>query len=180
MIVLASNSITRAKILKKFGIDFIQKGCDFDEEALTYTKPEHFVYHAAVGKMKKCVESYGFDTPLLTADTVVVSGEKILRKAKDKDDAREILLSQSGKSVSIITCMNYKSKKLEFLDLSETKYLFYPFNEDDLENYLKGDEWKDKAGACMVEGFCKKYIKEVKGLQSCAMGLTIEKLLPFL
>ena len=76
--------------------------------------------------------------------------------------------------------MNYKSKKLEFLDLSETKYLFYPFDEDDLENYLKGDEWKDKAGACMVEGFCKKYIREVKGLQSCAMGLTIEKLLPFL
>ncbi len=39
---------------------------------------------------------------------------------------------------------------------------------------------RDKAGACMVEGFCKRYIKEVVGLESTAKGLSIEKLLPFL
>jgi septum formation protein len=40
--------------------------------------------------------------------------------------------------------------------------------------------WKDKAGACMVEGFCKKYIKSQIGLTSTAMGLSIEKLIPYL
>ena len=32
----------------------------------------------------------------------------------------------------------------------------------------------------MVEGFCKPYIKNVIGYESCAMGLCIEKLIPFL
>jgi septum formation protein len=32
----------------------------------------------------------------------------------------------------------------------------------------------------MVEGFCKPYIKSVNGFESTAMGLSIEKLLPFL
>jgi len=32
----------------------------------------------------------------------------------------------------------------------------------------------------MVEGFCKPYIKKVKGYESCAMGLCVEKLLTYL
>jgi hypothetical protein len=32
----------------------------------------------------------------------------------------------------------------------------------------------------MVEGFCKKYIINVKGLESNAMGMQVEKLLPWL
>ncbi len=33
-----------------------------------------------------------------------------------------------------------------------------------------------KAGAIMVEGFCKPYIKSVVGYESTAMGLCVEKL----
>ncbi len=32
----------------------------------------------------------------------------------------------------------------------------------------------------MVEGFCKKYIKNVQGYQSTAMGLCVEKLISFM
>jgi len=38
----------------------------------------------------------------------------------------------------------------------------------------------EKAGGCMVEGFCKRYISEVKGYESTARGLQIEKLLGWL
>jgi len=179
-LILASNSPTRAKILKENGIEFSQIGVNFDEDSLSYERPEDFVYHATKGKMQTYLSKYGLETPVLCADTVVCADDLILRKAKDRDDARKILLRQSGSSVSILTCMIYRSKKMEFIDLSVTKYLFLPFDASDLEMYLKGDEWRDKAGACMVEGFCKKYIKEVIGLQSTAMGLSIEKLVPFL
>ena len=54
------------------------------------------------------------------------------------------------------------------------------FDKDALEEYLNGSDWEGKAGACMVEGFCKDYIKEVRGYESTAMGLCVEKLLPFL
>jgi len=180
MMILASASKTRASILKEFGIDYEQKSCDFDEESIKTTSAKSFVYLACKGKMEVCEQNYGLQKPLLCADTVVSANDKILRKARDEKDAKEILLAQSGNEVSILTCLMYKSEEFSFVDLSQTKYLFEKFDEDDLDNYLKSGEWVDKAGACMVEGFCKKYIKEVKGLESCAKGLQIEKLLPFL
>ncbi len=180
MLILASKSKTRAKILKNFGVEFKQVGCDYDEDSIKSSSPKSFVYLSCKGKMDACEEKLGLKTPLLCADTVVSADSKILRKAKDKDEAREILLTQSGGSVSILTCVIYKSIDLSFTDISKTTYLFSEFDRDDLEKYLDSNEWRDKAGACMVEGFCKKYIKEVIGLESCAMGLQIEKLLPFL
>ncbi len=179
-IILASNSTTRAEILRKNGVPFIQKNSSFDEESLKIKNPAHFVYRATVGKMSSYEEEFGIATPVLCADTVVTCRGRLLRKAVDIDDARNILLAQSGGVVSILTCMILKSEKLEFIDLSSTDYIFKEFDQDALEEYLKGDDWKGKAGACMVEGFCKEYIQEVRGHESTAMGLCIEKLLPFL
>ncbi|MCJ7765703.1 MAG: septum formation inhibitor Maf, partial [Thiovulaceae bacterium] len=118
--------------------------------------------------------------PLLVCDTVVTSQGKILRKAKTVEDARAILQTQSGNVTSIVTCMIYKSAKLELIDISSTDYIFKPFDTDALEAYLASGEWQGKAGGCMVEGFCKPYIKEVKGHESCAMGLSVELLLPWI
>jgi septum formation protein len=181
MIILASNSQTRAELLKSFGVDFIQKSASFDEDSLDISNPAHFVYRATVGKMNAYIDEFGLEEfPILCADTVVTSKGEILRKAKDKDDARRILKLQSGGVVSILTCMILKSANKEFIDLSSTDYIFDKFDEDKLEEYLLSDEWKGKAGACMVEGFCKDYIKEVRGYESTAMGLCVEKLLPHL
>ncbi len=180
MIRLGSNSPTRAKILQDHGVDFIQSGSDFDEEQIETKTPKEFVYTATMGKYLDCLEKYGIDIPLLVADTVVTADNKILRKAKDIDDARAILETQSDNTVSIITCMIFKSKDDELIDISQTDYIFEEFDKSDLDNYLQSGEWEGKAGACMVEGFCKKYIKEVVGLESCAMGLTVEKILKYL
>jgi len=179
-IILASTSQTRAQILKNHHINFKQLSIDFDEDALNYKIPKNFVYHATKGKLDAYMQNHDNLAPVLCADTVVCTNDKILRKAKDIKDARDILQKQSGKSVCIFTCMMLKSKKLEFIDLSVTKYQFDPFAKEKVEAYLQSDEWMGKAGACMVEGFCKQYIKSVIGLQSTAMGLSIEKLIPIL
>ena len=178
--VLGSASSTRAMLLERFCIPFVQRECGFDEEMLCNDIPASFVYHATKGKMQSYLEKWDLELPVLCADTVVSVNGQILRKAKDKDDARRILGLQSGNVVSILTCMIYKSKTVELLDLSTTDYHFLPFDKDEIEAYLSGDDWRGKAGACMVEGFCKPYIKSVVGLESTAMGLSVEKLLPFL
>jgi len=178
---LCSQSPSRALLLSNAGVDFIQSPVDFDEEQILADSPKNFVYQATVGKYQAALKSYDYhELPLLCADTVVTSQGKILRKAADIDDAREILMTQSGSITSIVSCMIYKSRKLELIDISSTDYLFSDFDKDELEAYLVSGEWKGKAGGCMVEGFCKPYIKEVKGHESCAMGLSVEKLLPWL
>lgn len=180
-IILASNSDTRALILKNFGINFEQISAHFNEESLHVKEPAKFVYHATKGKIDSFLSEHTLgNLPVLAADTVVTSKGLLLRKAKDKADARRILEAQSGSIVSIITCMILKSDKKEVINLSSTDYLFKEFDKEKLDAYLESDEWMGKAGACMVEGFCKDYIKEVRGYESTAMGLCAEKLLMFL
>ena len=176
MLILCSGSKTRAKLLEKAQIKFIQKSFNFDEEQIKSNDPYEFVVLASLGKFKECMKCFR-DEDIITADTVVTDGKNILRKAKDEKDAREILLAQSGKKIKIVTSMWVRFNEQIFSRVDETVYEFMEFDKKDLENYLKSGEWRGKAGACMVEGFCKKYIKSVKGYESTAMGLCIEELL---
>jgi len=178
---LGSGSQTRAMLLKQADIDFIQSEVDFDEEQIIANSPKNFVYQATLGKFEAGLRAYGIEElPLLCADTVVTSQGEILRKAKCVDDARNILMTQSGNITSIVTCMIYQDQDKKLIDISSTDYIFAPFDLKDLDVYLESGLWWGKAGACMVEGFCKSYIKEVRGYESCAMGLTVDKLKPFL
>jgi septum formation protein len=181
MIRLASLSQTRAELLKEAEIEFIQEAIEFDEEMIVSDCPKNFVYQATLGKYGVNMGAFGIEQyPLLVADTVVTSQGKILRKAKNEDDARSILMTQSGSITSIITCMIYHSKEKKIVDISQTDYIFDEFDEKDLDRYIQSGLWRGKAGACMVEGFCKKYIKEVRGYESTAMGLNTELLKRFL
>ena len=104
MIRLGSNSPTRALILNNFGIEFIQNGGDFDEDSITTTNPKSFCYEATLGKFQELSKKYGVENmPLLVADSVVTCEGKLLRKAKDLDDARSMLELQSGNKTSVIT-----------------------------------------------------------------------------
>jgi septum formation protein len=177
LIRLGSNSPTRALILKNFGIDFIQNGGNFDEDSITTTNPKAFCYEATKGKFEELYRIYGInDMPLLVADSVVTCEGKLLRKARDLNDAKAMLELQSGNKTSVITCMIYKSKEKEIIDISITTYEFLPFDKKHMQEYLDSGECFGKAGAIMVEGFCKPYINKVIGFESTAMGLCAEKL----
>jgi len=181
MICLCSNSESRALLLNNFGVDFIQKAPKYDEEQITTSIAKDFVYTASKGKLEAAINEFGLEVPLLCADTVIATKDgTILRKPKNVEDAKRILTLQSDSTISIISSLHYKSKTLAFSDISATHYHFAPFEQKDLEAYLESGLWRGKAGGCMVEGFCKKYIKSVNGYESTAMGLQVEVLLPWL
>jgi len=168
-------------LLLEAGVEFIQQVKDFDEDSIIASSPKNFVYQATLGKYETNLKAFGYeDYPLLVADTVVTSQGQILRKAKCKDDARNLLMTQSGNITSIVTCMIYQSPHAKIVDISQTDYIFDEFDLDELDKYLESGEWRGKAGACMVEGFCKSYIKEVKGFETTAMGLNVEVLKSFI
>jgi septum formation protein len=178
MIHLASNSTSRALLLNKFNINFIQKAPQYDEEQIKTKKAKDFAYIASKGKLESAIKEFGLETPLLTADSVILSAHgKLLRKPKNIDDAKRILELQSGSSMAIISAMHYKTKTFYLSDVSATYYNFSTFKRSDLDEYLENGLWQGKAGGCMVEGFCKKYIQSVQGNESTAMGLNVERLL---
>jgi len=181
MIYLCSSSESRALLLNNFGIEFMQKSVEYDEEQIKTAIAKDFVYTASKGKLDAAIREFGLEVPLLCADTVIAAADgSILRKPKNLEDARRILNIQSGSTISIISSAHYKSKSLAFSDISATHYHFSKFEDEDLERYLQSGLWQGKAGGCMVEGFCKKYIKSVDGYESTAMGLQVETLLPWI
>jgi len=178
MIHLASNSQSRALLLKRFNIPFRQQAPHYDEERIETKNAKDFAYIASKGKLEAAIKAFGLETPLLTADSVVLASDgSLLRKPKNKEDAKRILALQSGSTMAIISAMHYKTESFYLSDVSATYYHFSKFDPNDLEAYLESNLWEGKAGGCMVEGFCKKYIKSVQGNESTAMGLNVERLL---
>jgi len=178
---LASNSTSRAGLLRQFGVSFVQEAPVYDEEQIRTDDAKAFVTIASQGKMESAVRAFGLSRPLLCADSVIALADgKILRKPKTLAEARAILQMQSGSRLSILSALVYQTSHRYLSNLSATHYHFAPFEEADLEAYLESGLWEGKVGGCMVEGFCKRYIRSVEGYESTAMGLQMEVVLPWL
>ena len=169
MIILASSSVTRAKVLRDHGVKFEQVFFDYDESGVDRNLPPH-VYVQKIVAAKNVV----------FADSVVVCDGKILGKAKDEKEALEMLKMQSGSTARIVTAMIFLGEKFELFNVSFAEYKFAKFDEADLQNYLSGDLWQGKAGAMTIENFNKKYILSQNGETSTAMGLNAKILKAFL
>lgn len=181
--ILASTSSVRAEILRQHHIEFKQVESGFDEDSIICDKPKSFVWQTCIGKLLCACENLGqagLARGIMAADSVVCVDGVMQRKAKNLKLAKDMLEFQSGKILYIFTAMGYKSHKGEFYDLSETSFKLKHFDKNDMQAYLDSMQWQGKAGCVMVEGFHKKYILFQKGLESSALGLSIEKFLPFL
>ena len=174
MLLLCSTSKVRAALLEKAGIKFIQKVCDFDEDSIKTTNPYQFVLEATRGKFEVNLKCFGDEQPLLCADTIITDTKTLIRKPKNIEEAKKLLLLQSDNTIEIVTYQMIGFQGQIYQNQSKTIYKFKKFDEKDLENYLQSGEWKGSAGGCKVEGFCKKYIENVIGYESTAMGLTTQ------
>ncbi|WP_107953254.1 septum formation inhibitor Maf [Campylobacter concisus] len=180
MITLASSSPTRANLLKEAGINFTQFFFQFDEGKIEKNvKPEIYVQNVVKAKKEQFLkENIGLKN-LLFADSCVACGDKILGKAKDEKEAIAMLNLQSGNECSVYTAMIFLGE-FELINVSKTTYKFKKFNEHDLNEYIKNNEWQGKAGAMTIENFNKKYIISQHDETSTAMGLNLKILKAFL
>lgn len=181
MIILASSSITRAKVLQDHGVKFKQVFFDYNEGGVDKNLPPHvYVQKIVAAKKEQFLKANENVKNVVFADSVVVCGGKILGKAKDKQEALKMLQMQSGSTARIVTAMIFLGEKFELFNVSFAEYKFAKFDEADLQNYLSGDLWQGKAGAMTIENFNKKYILSQNGETSTAMGLNVKILKAFL
>jgi septum formation protein maf len=181
MIILASSSVTRAKVLRDYGVKFEQVSFNYDESGIDKNLPPHiYVQKIVAAKKEQFLKANENVKNVVFADSVVVCGGKILGKAKDKQEALKMLQMQSGSTARIVTAMIFLGEKFELFNVSFAEYKFAKFDEADLQNYLSGDLWQGKAGAMTIENFNKKYILSQNGETSTAMGLNVKILKAFL
>ena len=181
MIILASSSVTRAKVLQDHGVKFEQVFFDYDESGVGKNLPPHvYVQKIVTAKKEQFLKENDGVKNVVFADSFVVCDGKILGKAKDEKEELEMLKMQSGNVARIVTAMIFLGEKFELINVSFAEYKFAKFDEADLQNYLSGDLWRGKAGAMTIENFNKKYILSQNGETSTAMGLNVKILKAFL
>lgn len=175
-IILASKSPRRSQLLSQAGFRFEVKAKEVEEDFPADMPADEVAPFLAEKKALACADFLeGDDDILLSADSVVILGEKIYGKPVDYQDAMQILTELSGQVHKVITgvCLLSKNKKRVFADVSLV--YFQPLTEAEIHYYIEHCKPYDKAGAYAVQewiGLCK--ISKIEGTYTNIMGLPME------
>ena len=101
-LILASNSLTRKKLLTDAGLVFEINPSNYEEDMTLPMPPKELVAHLSRGKAKDVAQRHK-EGIILGADTIIVYQDKILGKPHTPEKSREMLKMLSGKQHSAIT-----------------------------------------------------------------------------
>lgn len=177
-IYLASKSPRRRKLLKQLGIKFKSFSVDLHEEILDGEHPIQTVKRLALHKSDEAISKIE-NGILITADTIVVLGNEIIGKPRNKKDAFYILSKLSGKTHSVFTgfaVVNLKNKK-KIVDYEKTEVTFRDLTPKEITDYIKTGSPMDKAGAYGIQDdFGAVFVKRINGCYYNVVGLPLAKL----
>jgi septum formation protein len=179
-LVLASASPRRVTLLDRVGLapDLLNP-TDIDEEPLKRETPRRLSIRLAEAKAKAAttapqVAALGAGVFILGADTVVGLGRRILPKTETREEAEACLGLLSGRShwVYSTVCLIAPSGR-KTTRCCETKVRFKRLSREDIDSYLKSDEWRGKAGGYAIQGRAEAFVRNLTGSYSCVMGLPL-------
>jgi septum formation protein len=179
-LVLASASPRRLALMERVGItpDLLNP-TDIDETPLKRETPRRLSIRLAGEKAKAAitapqVQALGGGVFIIAADTVVGLGRRILPKAETREEASACLALLSGRShwVYSTVCL-VAPNGARTTRCCETKVRFKRLSREDIESYLKSDEWRGKAGGYAIQGRAEAFVRNLTGSYSCVMGLPL-------
>jgi len=173
-LILASDSPRRHQLLKQIGVNFTVSGQDIDEHILDQEYPEEFVSRMADEKAKAALQSnMKKNVIILAADTVVVCGDLVLGKPKDKSDALRMLRQLSNRTHRVLSAAAWAKKINKKKVVFATLVHFREISEKEAEEYWETGEPKGKAGAYGIQGFGAVFVQLINGSYSGVMGLPL-------
>ena len=136
------------------------------------------------------------DCLIIGSDTIVAVDGQILGKPKDSEDAKRMLRMLQGRAHEVYTGVTVLKVRWDDTEQSklvhgdtvpgvqverrtfheETKVIFFPMSEEDIETYVATNDPLDKAGAYGIQGFCARYIRGIEGDYNNVVGLPVGRL----
>ena len=174
-LILGSSSPRRLELLSQLRIkpDLI-KSPDIDEATKKLELPRDYCIRMA--KEKANAIDVEYDDVLLTADTIVCVGRRILGKPSNEDQVREFLKILSGRRHKVITsvAVKYQDKLLERCVISTVK--MKNISNSELDAYVSLEDWKDKAGGYGLQGYAAVFVTWIQGSFSSIIGLPLAEI----
>jgi septum formation protein len=175
-VVLASQSPRRRDLLDLVKIPHTVRPADIDESPLAGETPLECVERLARTKGRRIASSEGDDAVIIAADTVVVIDDRILNKPVDRDDARAMLCTLSGREHVVHTAVCVIRGPAEVAAVETAAVHFRPLSYAEIDAYIATGEPMDKAGAYGIQGFGATIVERVSGDFFAVMGLPLVRL----
>ena len=176
---LASSSPRRQEFLKKYDLKFDMHSPEIEETPLKNEAALSFVKRMASEKalqVQKTFSQLAEDVIILSGDTVVCFGGKILGKPQSIQDARIMLTQLSGKTHRVFSGFSILDSESgnQITDHVCTEVSFLKLDNDLLEWYINSKEPFDKAGAYSIQGLGAILVESISGSYSNVVGFPIE------
>ena len=169
-IILASKSPRRQELIANITGDFEAIAAQEPELLPEGMALEEAPVYLAAHKAGSVAARYP-DKLVIGADTVVILGDELMGKPKDKDDAFRMLRALSGRTHTVITgcCIISGDRRRVFSQSSAVE--FYPLSDREIWDYIATGEPFDKAGAYGIQGRGMFFVKGIVGDYYNIMGL---------
>ena len=176
LLILGSGSVARKKLLSSVGLvpDKVEPP-EVDESLIPNESPQNYVKRIA--KEKANALSFGKQSYLITADTIVTVGRRLLIKTSSEKKALEYLKLLSGRRHSVFTAFCVKHNDIISLKLVRTVLKMRLLNEDEIRSYIKSYEWIGCAGGYSIQGRAKCFFPFISGCYSNVIGLPLPSLI---
>ena len=175
--ILASSSQRRLELLSQIGInpDLILSP-NIDEKIFSKELPRIYVERMSLEKNRVFQQKYP-QSIILTADTVVSVGRRILPKTMDVNLAEECLKLISGRRHKVFTSFTvYTPNNSIKTKTIQSIIKFKRLHPDEISYYLATKEWEGKAGGYAIQGTAALFINFISGSYSNVVGLPLAEL----
>ena len=170
--ILGSGSPRRRELLAQLGIvpDAVLPP-DIDEDPRKAELPRPYCLRLAREKAMAVVAD--LDDIVLTADTTVALGRRILGKPRDATEAAEFLLALGGRRHQVITAVAVRRGERVWQRDSVSAVKMKRLSDEELNGYLAGGEWQGKAGGYAIQGAAGAFIPWISGSFTGIVGLPL-------
>lgn len=144
---------------------------DIDETPLKGELPRPYCARVARGK----ADATPLDTGeiVLSADTTVALGRRIMGKPEDAAEAEAFLRALSGRRHRVITSVVVRSVAQTWTRDVESRVQMKRLSEPEIRGYLASGDWRGKAGGYSIQGPAGAFIPWISGSYSAIVGLPL-------
>ena len=173
-LVLASASPRRLDLLTQILVvpDAVDPA-DIDETPRKGELPEPYAARMALEKAQAVAPRHP-GSLILSGDTVVAAGRRILPKTESAADARRCLTILSGRRHRVLSAVTLiGADGVARHRMSNSIVTFKRLHEDEIAAYLASGEWHGKAGGYAIQGRAAGLIRALSGSHSGVVGLPL-------
>ena len=175
-LILGSGSSARKELLISVGlIPYKIEIPNVDEGIKPNERPLNYVRRIAA--LKANAISFEKRSFLITADTTVNVGRRVLIKTSNELKAEEYLRLLSGRRHSVLTAFCVKHNDLTILKVVKTILKMRLLTEEEIRAYIDSREWVGCAGAYSIQGRAKCFFPFISGCYSNVVGLPLPSLI---